>query len=338
MVQHFAVATALTLALALPTYVLADKTDAILNQHVLPGFDQLANSGSALSEAAQEDCTPTGQTLRTAYADAFDAWIAVSHLRFGPTERDNRGFALAFWPDSRSSTPKTLSGLISAEDPIVDDADAFAGLSIAGRGFYAMEYLLYDARLSSLGTDAYRCALVQAIARDIAATSRQIDAEWRGSYAALMTAPQADGPYQSPEEVLQEVYKALDTGLQINADLRLGRPLGTFDKPRPNRAEARRSGRSLRHVAVSLTELQALAAFLAAGDPELAAKLDAKFDVALKKAAALDDPVFAGVAAPAGRIRVEALQQSVNDIRAVVTQSLGPALGVSVGFNSLDGD
>lgn len=326
------------LVIVLPLPALAERTDAILDEHILPGFAELAASGDALSKAAQADCRAAAAPLRDAYARAFDAWVRVSHLRFGPTERDNRGFALAFWPDSRSSTPKTLTALIQSEDPIVNDAKAFPTLSVAGRGFYALEYLLFDQRFGTLGDDAYRCALIQAIAQDITTTSRDVDQDWRQAYAALMRTPEQGGVYQSKAEVLQEFYKALDTGLQINADLRLGRPLGTFDKPRPKRAEAWRSGRSLRHLQLSLVQLRELARLLAADDADLAQRLQAKFDAALTKVDALDDPAFAGVATPAGRFRVEALQQAVNDIRAEVTQSLGPALGVSVGFNSLDGD
>jgi len=52
----------------------------------------------------------------------------------------------------------------------------------------------------------------------------------------------------------------------------------------------------------------------------------------------LDDPALAGVAEPQGRLRVEALQQSINDIRSLAAAQLGPTLGISAGFNSLDGD
>jgi len=33
-----------------------------------------------------------------AYHVAFDAWMSVSHLRFGPSEADDRAFAIAFYP------------------------------------------------------------------------------------------------------------------------------------------------------------------------------------------------------------------------------------------------
>ncbi|WP_164660617.1 imelysin family protein [Tropicibacter sp. Alg240-R139] len=329
---------ALSLALVLSAPVLADQASKILDELVLPGFADLATSSAVMADVAQADCTAASEPLRVAYATAFDAWIGVSHLRFGPTETENRGFALAFWPDSRSSTPKTLSALIASQDPVVDDTEAFRSVSIAGRGFYALEYLLYDDRLNALGDESYRCALVQAIARDIADTSHAMNRDWLVRYADEMRTPRKGGVYQTRDEVLQELYKALDTGLQINSDLRLGRPLGTFDRPRPRRAEAWRSGRSLRHVQISLERVHALAGLLAAGNAQLSQVLDVKFETALRKVDALDDPDFAGVATPAGHFRVEALQQVINDIHTEVTHSLGPELGVSVGFNSLDGD
>ncbi|SLN12455.1 Iron-regulated protein A precursor [Falsiruegeria litorea R37] len=331
-------ALALSFAMILPISATADQVDAILDRHVLPGFTDLAESSLVMAQVAQSDCAPSSERLQAAYSSSFDAWIAVSHLRFGPTEIENRGFALAFWPDSRNSTPKTLGALIKDQDPIVSDPEAFQSVSIAGRGFFALEYLLFDERLSTLGNETYRCSLVQAITQDIAVVSQAVNRDWQDRYDALMRTPTQGGIYQTRAEALQEFYKALDTGLQINADLRLGRPLGTFAKPRPKRAEAWRSGRSLRHVRLSLEQLRVLAWLLTAGNAELAQELDTKFGTALTRISALVDPDFSSVATPAGRIRVEALQQAINDIRTEVTQSLGPALGVSAGFNSLDGD
>ena len=58
----------------------------------------------------------------------------------------------------------------------------------------------------------------------------------------------------------------------------------------------------------------------------------------LERAEALQDPVFAGVTEPQSRFRIEALQQSVNDVRTKAVEELGPALGVAAGFNAMDGD
>ncbi len=49
---------------------------------------------------------PGDPVLTEAYHAAFDAWIKTSHLRFGPSEVNDRAFALAFWPDSRGQYPR----------------------------------------------------------------------------------------------------------------------------------------------------------------------------------------------------------------------------------------
>ncbi|MEP3674983.1 imelysin family protein [Sulfitobacter sp.] len=314
------------------------EIESITNGHILPRFEALVQSARAFADVAVGDCAPTSPALRAAYGTAFDAWVAASHLRFGPTEVDDRAFALAFWPDSRGATPRALAGLIADEDPIAANAASYADMSIAARGFYAMEFLLFDDALSTAGDADYHCKLVQTVAADIAATSEAILDDWQGGYADVVQSPGPDSVYRSEEEVLQEMLRALSTGLELTSDVRLGRPLGTFDAPRPKRAEAYRSGRSEENVVLSLTSLRDLAARMSADDAALADKLDAEFGTVLERLDTLDDPVFAGVSEPQSRLRIEVVQQGVDAIRNTVTQELGPTLGVAAGFNSLDGD
>lgn len=227
--------------------------------------------------------------------------------------------------------------MIGAQDTAVKNPEDFAETSVAGRGFFALEQMLYDPKFANQGSDTYRCALIRAIATDIDGNARAMNADW-GSFATALTQRGDNSPYRSDEEAMQELFKALVTGLEFTSDTRLGRPMGTFERPRPNRAEARRSERALRHVELSLIALRDLAARLSADHPEIAADLDDAFDKAIVRAQSLDDTALAGVATPRGRIRVEALQQSINDIRAIASTLLGPTLGISAGFNSLDGD
>ncbi|XDA98677.1 imelysin family protein [Sulfitobacter sp. LCG007] len=330
----------LALLLAAPAWCGNATVETVVAKHILPGFGRLAADAKVLEERARQDCAPESPGLREAYNDAFDAWIRVSHLRFGPTEVGDRAFALAFWPDVRGFTPRTLGTLIAEEDPAVATQEAFAHVSVAGRGFYALEYLLYDDSLSVAGDPAYHCALVEAVARDISATSEAILSDWQERYAALLTTAGAPGNtvYRSEDEALQELYKAIATGLQFTQDTRIGRPLGTFEKSYPSRAEARRSGRSLRHVVLSLEATHELAGLLSEGEPAAWPPLDRAFDNARDKALTLDDPVFAGVAEPQSRLRVEVLYQAFDEIRERYLPELGAALGVAPGFNALDGD
>ncbi len=325
---------ALALSVTLPAVALGADTAAIVDNHIMPGYRELATEAEALTNTAQADCAPDSAALRAAYGSAFDAWVQVSHLRFGPSETDDRAFALAFWPDPRGSSPKALGALLREQDPAAAGPDSYRDVSVAARGFYALEFLLYDPQFATAGEPQYHCTLIRTITADIAATSAAILADWENGYADLLRTAGANETYRSPDEADQQLFTMLSAGLEFAADTRLGRPLGTFDHPRPNRAEARRSGRSLRHVRLSLQALQELAYGLSDGD----ADLDNLFEQANGRADALNDPVFAGVSEPQARFRVEALRQAVNNIRLHVADQLGPKLGVSAGFNSMDGD
>ncbi|QFT57414.1 Iron-regulated protein A precursor [Sulfitobacter sp. THAF37] len=334
--------TILLAALLLPLAAAAQNAPArtadVVNNHILPRVDALSDTARTLAGVAQTDCETTSPELRAAFHDSFDAWISASHLRFGPTEVGDRGFALAFWPDSRGATPGALAGLIADRDPVIDTAEGFAQVSIAARGFYALDYLLYDTGLTEGADAAYLCALVRAVSTDIAATSRAIREDWRDTYAEAMLTPGPDAPYRSEQEVLKQLFTALTTGLEFTAETRMGRPLGTFERSYPARAEAWRSGRSARNVRLSLLSLRDLADRLATGHPKVTAALDSAFVKPLDRLETLDDPVFAGVAEPQSRLRIEVIQQDIAAIRALARADLGPTLGVAAGFNSMDGD
>lgn len=334
-----AAATAFWLfALAVPSAGQSVNLDAIVDRHIIAGFQAFSTAAEALRNASEGSCEPDSKHLVAAYHDAFDAWIRVSHLRFGPAETDGRAFALAFWPDARGATPKALAGLISAEDPVIHSPDEFATVSVAARGFYALEFLLFDPRLSAMEPEDYRCALVQAIATDIGLIASAILEDWVDGYASLLRQPGQDSAYRTEEEAAQEVFKALSTGLQFTSEARLGRPLGTFERPRPRRAEVKRSGRTLRHIVLSLAGTENLAVLLSESRESVAAPLAAAYDRAYGIAENLDDPILEGVADPQRRIRIEALKNAVDSIRRIVAENLGPSLGVAAGFNSLDGD
>ncbi|MEP2530694.1 imelysin family protein [Shimia sp.] len=335
--------TAALLFLALPCVApAAPDLDALnratVHTHILPAVDAFQASAMAMSDAATQDCAPTSPPLIAAFHDTFDAWTRMSHLRFGPTETNDRAFAIAFWPDGRGKTPKSLAALITSDNPDRLESDQFQNASIAARGLYALEFMLFDAPTMNTGAAPARCALIRAITTDLAENATGISNDWLDNYAEKLLTPTPDGLYRSTEEATQELFKALGTGLQFTSDTRLGRPLGTFDRPRPKRAELRRSERSLRQIQMSLEGTRGLALALASENPGLSDHFTALYGAAFEVIEQLDDPTFAGVADIQGRLRVEILQISIDEIRELMTLELGPALGVSAGFNALDGN
>lgn len=310
------------------TPALADFPETV-SQHILPGYAAFARASDDLATASVQSCDPS--QLRPAFNAAFDAWVAVQHLQFGPAEANGTALAIEYWPDPKGSGAKAQRALLTG-DPAQLEPDRFAQQSVAARGLTGLERLLYP----SAALPADPCPLIRATARDLARIAHQIDTAWTSSYAqTVLSAGEAGNTtFLTRPEVRQAFFTQVIAALEFLEANRLGRPLGTFDKPRPERAEAVASGRSLRNVLLSLRALRDMVQTLTPDVPQTMAAFDRSIALAEK----LDDPVFAGVATPQGRLRVEILQQSVTSLRDTALAELGPELDVAIGFNAADGD
>ncbi|MBU2935478.1 MULTISPECIES: imelysin family protein [Pacificibacter] len=315
----------------------ADAVVRVVTQHAVPAVLNFSAQTKALEVAAKSDCT--AGALVPAYNAGFDAWMGLQHLNIGPVEADARGLTIAFWPDKKGMIPKTLSSLIVGQDAAVADADEFAHVSIAARGLFALEYMLFDDEFNAYEQGSYSCELVQAITHDLAQTADHIAGEWtrEDGFAATLTTAGAQGNqrYLSETEAAQALYTMLLTGLENSAEQRIGRPLGSFEKPRPKRAEAYRSGRSARNVMLSV---QAAREFVVAMAPETPTHTLEVLDDVLAKLQDLDDPTFASVEDPMGRLKIEIIAQRIEAATDSIANDIGVPLGISAGFNASDGD
>ncbi|MDF2232305.1 imelysin family protein [Albimonas sp. CAU 1670] len=324
---------------ATSTEVLAKITDAALSGQVIPGHRGFATAAQALAEAAA-GCAER-KVLRAAFHRAFDEWMGVSHLRFGPAEAEGRALAIEFWPDPRGFVRRSVDGLLAQEDPAVDDADAFREVSVAGRGLMAAERLLFDADAPDVSVKGYPCRLLAAVTADLARTAQELRRDWEESHAPDMRkAATGDGAiYRSVEEPPRALYTALMGGARMTAEKRLGEPLGSYDRPWPTKAEAWRSGRSLRNVELSLQALTKLAdCFAPALAKEAQREQRAAWDRALEVARRAPAPLDRAVTDPNTRFAVESVQSAIDTARERFEHLAGPAIGISPGFNALDGD
>tara|TARA_R110002049_G_scaffold42071_5_gene125790 strand:- start:1337 stop:2317 length:981 start_codon:yes stop_codon:yes gene_type:complete len=305
----------------------------VVEGYILPGYMAFAETTAEFGAIAAESCELP--VLRNAWNDSFDAWLAISPIQFGPVELQGRALAIAFWPDERGTGARVLASLRADQDPIIFEPGGAARLSAAARGFFALEYLLFDEAFTP--TSSYDCALIAALGDDLAQQAAAVLEAWQGGYAETLQTAGAEGnlTFLSAREAQQALFTALLVAVEFNADTRLGRPMGTFERPRPLRAESRRAGRSLRNVALSLEGAAQLARRLTTVETP---NTTAAFAHAQALIADLDDPDFAGVATPQGRFKLEALQQAIRSIRDAILLEIGPSLGVVAGFNASDGD
>lgn len=313
------------LAFLLATPAVAD-TAAVVTDHARPGYAAFDDAVARLADI--ESCDP--EALQPAFQAAYDAWMRVEHLHLGPAEEDGRALSVLFWPDPKGLGAKAQTALLTG-DPQTLTIESMAEQSVAARGLSGLERLLYPEK--TLAADP--CPLIQITIDDLARQAEVLSAEWGPFGDQLLNAGQVGNDrFLKPEEATQALFTQLATGLEFVADRRIGRPLATFDKPRPDLAEGHASGRALANITLSLQALRGLAVGLS---PD-SVKTLAAFDHAIQLAQALGDPNLDGITDPQAWLKLQILQQAVRSTRDTAVAELGPALGVELGFNSQDGD
>jgi predicted lipoprotein len=319
---------------------------------VTPAFKTLAGETKKLSEAADDFAAEPTQdgfaALRVAYDSVSDAWMQAQFFRLGPLGAQQRADRFEYWPEKRPIIDKQLAALLASAKPEALSAEKFAQASVAVQGLPALERLLYGdtARqvLSAGPEQKARIAVIKAIAHNLDALAQEIAAAWE----KVSTDPKvAAMPFtQDPNEAVAQLYAGLMTGLQVVSDHKIAGPRGqTIDKAKPKSAEQWRSGRSLKNVKLNLQGLRAamlnpsgFAALLTPEQAPLKTEIAAGFDAAIAAAEAAPEPLDSAVTDPEGRKKVGALLIAVNHLRDILKQKVPAALGISLGFNELDGD
>ena len=302
---------------------LADVAE-VVKDHILPGYGAFARAADDLALAGK---TCDTKALQDGFHATYEAWARVQHLHLGPAEDQGRTLAVLYWPDPKGMGAKAQRALLTG-DPAKLTPEAFAQQSVAARGLLALERLLWPA--TNLPADP--CPLIAATTADLARLGHEIQDGWQ-AYAPLLTTP-GNATYMTEAEARQALFTQLATGLEALADTRIGRPLGTFDAPHPDRAEARASGRSRANVVASLMGLRDLALALVPDAP----RSQEAFAKVIARAEAIQDPDFAGITDPQAWLKLQILQQEARALRETTLAELGPQLGVTLGFNSADGD
>ncbi|MFD4838615.1 imelysin family protein [Achromobacter sp. NPDC058515] len=351
-----AAAAALLLAAPLAAWaeLPADLGERLARDYARPAVATMTDAATALDKELGGWCAKPDPAGAARVGEAFTtlalAWSGVEILRFGPLVQANRFERLAFWPDTRGVMPKQVQALIAAKDEDLLKPGALAGRSVAVQGLPALEYVLYGepALLKQTGAPAfaYACGYARALAANVAGISRDVGAAWsaKGEFGRQFARPQAGNDlYRDPQEVAAEAMKALSTGLQFARDVKILPVLGdTPEAARPKRAAFWRSNLSTRLLAANLDGLKA---FYQAGGYPLPAGgewIDVSVRGELASAAqtlqAVPVPLDKALADEEGRRLLLLASLTIKNAKAIVDQDLAPALGVTIGFNALDGD
>lgn len=346
-------ALALSPASAEPDF--AGAVDQVVTATIAPGYGSFADAAREQVAAMEALCAQPGKDTLAAAEDRFEAavlaWSEVELIRFGPAREENRFEKLFYWPDRKGRGLKQVQRLLATEDETALEPKTLSQKSVAVQGLPALEFVLHGTGAEALSEgDPYRCAYGRAIAVMISAQADALRAGWSddGGFAAVLrNAGGPDSPYRSHAEVVQDLLRAAGEQLQIVRDIKIVASIGDDPKrAKPKRAPFWRSGLT---VATILANLRGVEALLSQGLDDLLPEADASYaaSVAFELRQARDTldaltrtdtawPDLAG--SEVGHRQLSYVAIPIGGAMRFLTQNYPAALGLTLGFNSLDGD
>ncbi|HEY4265381.1 MAG TPA: imelysin family protein [Micropepsaceae bacterium] len=325
---------------------------AVTDRFVIPTYRALVQA-SAAQEAAWVAFAAKREagdftSLRAAYNADADAWAKAQLIKTGPITLFLRYDRFAYWPEARNATQRALDQLLMSKDPKDLTADSLAHDSVAGQGLTALERLLYDDDAAKLlkapGKDGvWRTQVGVAIAQNLSAIAREVLADWTapdGVRAAIAANKGWKNLFADAPEAARLLLTDLVAAFKLMHDVKLLPVLGAnAAAAKPKSAEAWRSGRTQRDLALNLAAAQEWeTAFAATAPAAHRAKLGSLFAAAVKAVDAMPADAGAAAADPKRRARVDAGRAAIKSVQTEIAKTLPGDVGVTLGFNSLDGD
>lgn len=316
-----------------------DVAARVAERFALPRYEAFATASRGLAATLERTCAaPSGAGVgeaQAAFQAAADAWNGVALLRYGPVVEDFRAETLYHWPERKNATTKALAALLAGGEAV--DAGLIARASAGAQGLPALERLLFE-ETSVLATPAgaRRCALASAIGAHVARLAGEIHAGWGGAGGLL--ARLRGGDEVLAVEALTRFATDYVTAAQFNTDSRLSPVLATGPAAaKPQAAELWRSGRASRALRIEIEAADALLGALIEGGQGIDKALAASRET-VTIARGLPADFGAAAQDASGRRPFVALRDAIREARDEAVKAMPGALGITLGFNSLDGD
>jgi hypothetical protein len=328
---------------------------SILEQQVIPDNNAFSAAAREQEDAVKALCTSPDTKGLEAARDSFRnlalSWSRIEWLSFGPAREGNRRETLFFWPDNRGRGLRQIEELAASTDARQFETAAFAGKSVAVKGMPALEYVLFGVGADSLTTSgSVRCAYAVAIAASVQSTARDLANAWsakNGYRDVMLAAGPENAQYRNHKEALQKLLTAAGEQIQIVRDLKL-KPLLLEKNGAPTPISPPFSDAGIPFDAISANVDSASAVFLKHASRLLseesayrAESLQFEVDTARNVLAEIGKqklPAAQVAADAASRQRLTYLLVPLDGAHSLMATVYPPALGLVMGFNSLDGD
>ncbi len=331
---------------------------------IRPGYATTQSALAALRGAATEFCADRTSirfaTMQTGWRAGMAAWQGVNAITSGPAAQDSLALRIEAWPSAFSAATAARMDQLLAGTAALDEA-AIAGQPVQAQGMQALEYLLFQGRSAAdfpaNGTGDRRCALLTAVAANMATMSGTLNTAWQQQGAAQALTGSSTA---TPAEAYNLLGNLLLGQLVRLKDGALGPAIGLDTSaaavnPNAAAAEAIRSDTSLAQV---VSQLQAAIRLFDGGSAtsgnagfarvleqtgkgSLRSGFRARADDALAQAQALltaGKELSSANADTATTAQFSALFAAVRTLETYTQNQVLPALDITVTFNFNDGD
>ena len=348
----------------LPAQVLADGltppfaefVDVALSQTVLPDHQHFEDATGTLHQSLQELCGPAEAPIlpvvRQRFREALAAWSRIEMYRFGPARQNNLYERLFFWPDSRSRGLRQVQRVLLERDETVTTADQLRRKSVAVQGLMSLEFVLFGdgADILSTSEDVFRCTYAKALGEVIHGHAKDLNAGWRASdgHAEVMRlAGSPDAFYRNDGEAARQFFRAIAEQLELIRDLKVARVMADEGPWYPRRAVFHRSGSVLLNMESNIASIESLLSedvlrtVLIQDNAVLSRQWGFELQAIKRTLDALkqqEQEWETLVAQPQSQAQLRYMLQPLTGAYTLAGESIPQALGLIVGFNSLDGD
>jgi predicted lipoprotein len=311
----------------------------VTDQFILPHYHDFSVRNEAQEKAWTAFCAKPDDTgfaaLRAAFLASADAWSAIEIVRYGPVSESYRIERISHWPERKNAVAKALSSLLAGEGTSDLAPEQFVKNSVAGQGLPALERLLFDGDdpkapfLAVSPAAQRRCAVGAAIAANLSRMAHEIEAGWPALVAQF-------GNEDFAKEAKTRLATDYISHFEFLRDAKL-RPIFGKDPSlaRPRLAEGWRSGRTKEALLINLSSARTMAEIILEGYDAYSPSM---IDTAKSLTEELDPDFGALAQMPKTRPGLFLVLDAVTAVRDKASDEIPAALGVTVGFNSRDGD
>lgn len=331
-------------------------------QVILPLHEAFLADSLSLSQASVQYCALSERSeqdfaaLKGRWIAAMNGWEAIQSFQFGPVTEDNQAWKIQFWPDKKNLISRKTEQFVKRDSEIT--LNALQNASVVIQGLSAIEYLLYDTPADLLRkpppSGLRYCQHLQAAAENVYHVADFLYTSWQpaaGNYLKTWTRP---GPknlsYPDEQAAIAAIIETLVYGLERVKRDKLERPLALLDQGQVNTylLEWWRSKQSREAILINLHSLQllfnadagtGLAELLKHHDGEaLATDINNNFDRAVSVTASIEGSLFDNHGDSDTQLAIIQLHGLLGKLLAAFKRELPAKLGITLGFNSNDGD